>query len=120
MQLNENTYLIGIWFSSNPSTLDSWLGYAIRDPDNPDKYKIFYRFRHKKDGQIFDSQDEKYHYGFLSNDGQSEDDIINLIDQIQSSIELAYPEKDKVIIKGDVVKMFSLCKDKSWFHIKQR
>lgn len=120
MELNDNTYLIGIWFSSNPHTLDSWLCHAIKDPDNPDKYKVFYRFRYKKDDKIFNSEDEKNHYEFGFNDTQSEDYIIDFIDKIQSLIEPGYPEKDKIIIKGNVDKMFSLCKDKPWFNIRKK
>ena len=61
--------------------------------------------------------DEKSFTYFKSDKKHAEDDLIDLMDLSQRTIERGYPEKDKVIIKGDSNKFRELLKDKSWMNM---
>jgi hypothetical protein len=39
IEINEKSYIVGLWFSSDPITENNWLACIIRDPENPKKYK---------------------------------------------------------------------------------
>jgi len=118
IELDDESYIVGFWFSSNPLSLDSWLACVIRDPDNPTKYKGFYRFRYKIDDKVFDSSDEKKFVDFTSEGNKTDEDMIQLFDNVQASLEFVYTEKDRIIVKGDLEKLLSLSKDKYWMHIR--
>ena len=117
IEINDESYIVGIWFSSNPETGDDWLALIIRDPDNPKAYKGFSRFRYTKGKQTTGFDDEKSFTYFKSDKKHAEDDLIDLMDLSQRTIERGYPEKDKVIIKGDSNKFRELLKDKSWMNM---
>lgn len=118
IELDEKSYIIGMWFSSDPVTSNNWLACAIRDQGNPLAFKGSYRFRYVKDDKIFDGEDEKSWYSFSLPQGVTEESIIETMDLAQAEIESGYPEKDKVIVKGNLKLLMELAKDKEWMHIK--
>lgn len=119
IEFNEQSYIIGIWYSSDPITGNNWLASAMRDPENPDCYKGSYRFRYVKDNKIFDSQDEKRWMNFKCEKNLSEDEIIEIMEKLQNEIEEGYPDKDKIIVQGDLKKLMNLSKDKNWMFMKE-
>ncbi len=114
IELDKNSYVVGIWFSSDPDTGNDWLGCVFRDPEQPERFKFTSRFRYKKDDGIFESEDEKRWMSFISSPGISEDDAIESMTKIQNKISEGYPDIDSVIIKGGLDKFFELTKDKPW------
>jgi hypothetical protein len=118
IELDDKSYVVGMWFSSDPKTNNDWLACMIKDPNNPKKYKGWSRFRYTKDDKIFDSEDEKSWTNFESSDTNTEDEIIAIMDSMQNAIETGYPVKDKMIVKGSLKKLIELSKSKSWMNIK--
>lgn len=119
IELNDKSYIVGFWFSFNPISNNNWLACVIKDPDDPMKYKGWSRFRYVKDDKIWDGEDEKSWCTFSSKENATEDDMIEVMNSAQKEIEEGYPEKDKVIVKGDIHKMMKLSKGKEWMHIKE-
>lgn len=118
IEINEKSYIVGFWFSWCPRTNNNWLACAIKDPDNPKKYKAWFRFRYIKDDKIWGGEDKKNWFTFTLQENQTDDDVINIMTLAQKEIEAGYPEKDNVIVKGDIHKMMKLTEDKEWMHIK--
>lgn len=117
IELDDKSYIVGIWFSSNPKTNSNWLGCVIKDPDNPKKYKGWSRFRYAKDRKIFDSNDEKKWNTFISAENKTENDMIEIMKGLQSSLDVFFPEKDKIIVKGNLIKLIKLSKRKKWMNM---
>ncbi len=120
IELDDNSYIIGVWFSSNPVTGNNWLAAVVRDPENPQKYKGWSRFRYIRDTKVFDSDDEKSWTTFYSQEGQTEDDMIDFMDKAQIEIEQGYPDKDKIIVLGSLKELMELSKDKEWMFMKTK
>lgn len=118
IEFNEESYIIGLWFSTNPITGNNWLAAILRDPDNPERFKGSYRFRYIKDNKVFDSRDEKSWTDFICPEHATEEEILKFMDVAQKGIEEGYPDKDKIIVLGGVKKLMELSKDKSWMFIK--
>lgn len=118
IKLDENSYMVGIWFASSTKTGNDWMAYLIADPENKGLFKIYMRTRYKKDEKIFDSKDEKSWMIATSKEGDDEEFMINMLDTMHQASRMAYDELDKIIIKGDVVKMMEMAKDKDWIHLK--
>lgn len=118
IELNDESYILGMWFSFDPLTENSWLGCVIKDPTNPKRFKGWSRFRYKKDKKIFDSDDSKNWHTFTSDENTHEDFIIKTMEAIQNRISIKYPEKDFIRVNGDLKKLISLSKDKDWLHFK--
>lgn len=119
IELTESSYIVGIWFSSDPITGNDWLCTAIRDPEHPTRFKASSRFRYVKDDKIFDSEDEKSWADFTSQDHATEEDVIHVMELLQKEIEQGYPDKDKIIVQGDINKFFKLAAGKPWMNMKQ-
>lgn len=117
IELNDKSYIVGLWFSSCPITNNDWLACMIKDPEQPTRYKGWYRFRYVKDDKIWGSEDEKKWTNFTSQDGLTDEDMIKVMELAQNLRE-AYPDKDHVIVKGDLKKMLELVEDKPWMNIK--
>jgi hypothetical protein len=118
IELDDKSYIVGVWYSSDPETLNNWLSCVIRNPDNPKTFKCWSRFRYVKGDKIFDGEDEKNWTTFISNEGHSESDLIALMRDAQEEIAPGYPDKDKIIVKGNLEKLMRLAKDKDWMHLK--
>lgn len=118
IEIDETTYIVGIWFSSSPLTNKNWMACIIKDPENTNKCKGWIRFRHVKGDKIFNSEDVKQWMTFISKENESEDEAINSIELFQKEVQLIYPYKDKIIVKGDINKMMSMSKNKDWIHTK--
>lgn len=117
IQIDEQSYIVGVWFSSCPETQNNWLACVIRDPENPKCFKGWSRFRYVKDDKIFDGEDEKS-WTTLTAEDKTENEFIMMLDMVQVGIEEGYPDKDRVIVQGDIHKMMKLTKDKAWMHMK--
>ena len=108
IELNNESYIVGIWFACNEKTQDNWLGCVIRDPDNPKKYKIWDRLK-------FSNGYEKK-WGSLVL--ESESMAINFMEDIQNEMRSVFPETDSIIVKGHLKKLIELSKNKQWFQMK--
>lgn len=119
IELDEQSYIVGVWFSWDSFTGNNWMACVIRDPENPEKYKGWSRFRYVRDENIFESADEKSWTAFNVKDQTTEDEIIKLMDSAQTGIEPGYPDKDRIIVKGSLEKLMELSKGKEWMHMKE-
>ena len=119
IELDENIYIVGMWFSSDPISGNDWLATIIRDPDHPTRYKGSYRFRYIKDDKIFDSEDEKSWTDFTCEDNIPETQIIEGMAYLQEAISAGYPDMDKIIVQDGIDKFFELAEGKPWMNIKQ-
>lgn len=117
IELDDKSYIVGVWFSSCPITGNNWLACAIKDPENPTEFKAWSRFRYVKDDKVFDGNDEKS-WTTLTAEDKSEKEFIMMFDMVQAGIEEGYPDKDRVIVQGGIDKMVKLTKDKAWMHMK--
>lgn len=109
IELNDKSYIVGMWFSSDPITNNNWLACVIKDPEQPTRYKGWSRFRYAKDDKIWGSEDEKKWTTFTSQDGVTDEDMIKYMDVAQN-MPVAYPEKDRIIVKGGLKELIKLSK----------
>lgn len=118
IELNDESYIVGIWFSSDPVSNNNWMSGFIKDPDNLKRYKGWSRFRYNKDDKVFDSEDEKIWADLTAHEDQNEDDIINTMRLAQLELKSAYPDTDEIIVKGRLKKLMKLARGKSWMNMK--
>jgi hypothetical protein len=118
IEINEESYIVGIWFSSDPETNNNWLGCVVRDPENPTGFKGWSRFRYAKGDGIWDNEDKKSWYTFKIDKNIDEDGVIELMEKILNMPQ-AYSFKDRIIVKGSLKKLMKLSKSKIWMNIKQ-
>lgn len=119
IELDENSYIVGMWFSSNPETNNDWMACVVRDPEDSRFFKGWSRFRITKDEKIWDSEDEKKWTYFKSSDTNTEDEMISILDGMQKAIQTGYPDIDKIIVKGGMKKLFELSDGHPWLNIKE-
>lgn len=119
IELDDKSYIVCIWFSSHPVSLNNWLACVVRDPDNSKKYKGWSRFHYVKDDKIFFGDDEKSWTIFHSQESQNEEDMIKFMDMSQLVIREGYPEMDKINVKGSLKDLIPLPKGKYWMHMKE-
>jgi hypothetical protein len=118
IELNDESYIVGIWFSSDPVSNNNWMSGFIKDPDNLKRYKGWSRFRYNKDDKVFDSEDDKIWADLTAHEDQNEDDIINTMRLAQLELKSAYPDTDEIIVKGRLKKLMKLARGKSWMNMK--
>lgn len=121
IELNEESYILGVWFGECQKTLNNWMCIWIKIPGSINKFEGHYRHCYKKDNLIWDSKDEKL-WCKISNTKQEEEDeekIISKMNDIHETIKTMYPCVDKIIVKGDFYKFMEMSKDKIWLHIKE-
>jgi hypothetical protein len=119
IELNDKSYIVGIWYSSCPKTYNNWLACAIKDPENPNRYKIWSRFRYAKGDKIFDGEDEKSWTTLYTKENIQESNVIDNLNEGQLAIKEGYPEMDRIIVKGELKKLVKLSKDKEWMHMRE-
>lgn len=123
--INEGDYVLGIWFVSAPSG-DDWMGCVIR-PKGKNHFEGNYRFRYRKDDNIFDSDDEKSWYSFIVRIvedeplEQIENDIIGLMDDA-AYLAAAGMGADELpwrgIVRGTYKEFEKVVKDAPFFNTK--
>ncbi len=112
IELDDNSYIVGIWFSSCPKTGNDWMGCLIKNPEDSTNYQGWSRLRYvntKSSGE-----DEKIWRHFTTKDNESEEEMIKFMDLTQSRMDEVYSVQDKIIVKGSLSKLISLSKDKDW------
>jgi hypothetical protein len=118
IKLDDNSYIVGIWFSEDPETGHNWMATVIADPNKSGFFKIYSRTRYHKDNKIFDSNDEKNWINASSKEGQTEDQIINITNHLQSLLRVFYKNLDKLIVQGNLEKLIDLSFSKPWLNFK--
>ena len=118
ISLDDESYIVGMWFSSCPKTENNWLACVVRDPKKPKAYKGWSRFRYVKDNNVFDSDDEKSWTTFDVQENTSQERIIEILRQMQDAIKEGYPDMDEIIVKGGLKKLIPLAKGKPWMNIE--
>lgn len=118
IEFTEGAYIVGMWYADDPETNDNWMCCVQRDPENPKRFKGDYRFRYSKGEKIWDSDDKKSWWKFETKEGDSEQDVIDAVNKLQSHIALKFSEIDYLEIKGDLSKFLELAKTKAWLHMK--
>lgn len=118
IELDSNTYILGFWFCSDLQTGNDWLCNVIRDPADGG-WKGKYRFRYRQDEKLWDSEDRKVWYDFKPVANDTEEKIIQVLDDFQKQVSIIFMETDKIIVQGDMKKLFKLAKGHDWMNIKQ-
>lgn len=117
MGLDENDYIVGVWFAYDKD--GNSLFMIIKRGDSQNSWKGSYVFRYKEDNKVFDSKDRKSKYNMVIKD-TTEDELINKIHKTFDYMSRFFTEnKDFVEVKGNPKKMIELCKDKEWFNFKK-
>lgn len=119
IELDDKSYILGMWFSSNPVNNNDWLGCVIKDPDNPKKYKGWSRFRYTRDNKIFDNDDEKSWTTFTSQEEKTEEDMIQFMTLAQKEIEHGFPVMDHLMVRGSLAELIELSDSKDWLNMKR-
>ena len=119
IELDDKSYIVGMWFSSNKKTNDDWMSCIVRDPKDQTRFKGWSRFRTTKDAKIWDSKDEKRWTEFASQEGHTEQFMIDTMNATQQTLKSAFEITDKIIVKGSLKKMITLSKGKDWLNMKQ-
>jgi hypothetical protein len=119
IELDDKSYIVGMWFSSNPITNNDWMACIIRDPENKKGFKGWSRFRYTKDAKIWDSEDEKRWTAFRSAPGATEQYMIDVIEQTQQHLTCEFKNTDKIIVKGNLKKLMELSEGHDWLNMKQ-
>lgn len=118
IEFKPDSYIVGLWYSENPQTLDNWMCAVWKDKDD-ERWNVFYRMRYKKDDKIFDSKDEKSWYGFACSGKTQEYQMIKTIDDMQRiGISIMMPKHDRLLIQGGFNDFLEKGKDKKWLHLK--
>lgn len=119
IELLQDDYIVGFWYSNCPKTENNWLCCVKRNRENKMRYEGTYRFRYKRDDKVFDSSDEKSWMSFESKEDQTEQEMIASIDEIQKNMRFLYPDMDFLLVQGDLALFMEKSKTKDWMHIKQ-
>ena len=123
IEMNDNTYILGLWYSNDPRTGNNWLCFIERD-DSPDgDWKGVYRFRYKRDEKIFNSKDEK---SWMTIEGRknksipkmTEDQMIEYMDKFQLQLSGGYPDMDKMIVRDGLKDFLEKAKEKDWMNLR--
>ncbi len=118
IELDDKSYIVGMWFSSCPKTENNWLACFIKDPENKKRFKGWSRFRYSKGNEVFNGEDEKNWTTIYSDENKTEKDILELMKSAQEKIEEGYPDKDQIIVQGDLRKLMKLSESKPWMHMR--
>lgn len=119
IELDEKSYIVGMWFSSNPVTHNDWMSCIVRDPKDPTRFKGWSRFRTTKDAKIWNSEDEKKWTQFASQEGHTEQYMIDTMNATQEHLKAAYKDTDKIIVKGGLKKLMKSSEGHDWLNMKQ-
>lgn len=119
IELDDKSYIVGMWFSSNPVTNNDWMACVIADPERPGAFKGWSRFRTRKDDKIWDSEDEKRWTIIQSAEGHDEQFMIKTMREMQETLKCAFPDIDKIIVKGNLKKLMRLSDGHDWLNMKQ-
>lgn len=119
IELDDKSYIVGMWFSSNPNNNDDWLGCVIHDPKKPGCFKGWSRFRYAKSGKIFDNDDEKSWTTFYSREGDTEQTMIDFMTMAQKQIEPGFPVIDNLMVRGTLKDLIKLSDTKDWLNMKR-
>jgi len=118
IEIDENSYVVGMWWASDPVTNNNWLCCVQRSKTNPKCFEGHYRFRYHEDDKIFDSKDRKSWVSFVSKEDEKEEEVIKSINILQSVVALKFPEIDFIPGGGCIKKFFEIAKTKPWMHMK--
>lgn len=118
IKLDDKSYIVGMWFSSNKFTNNDWMGCVIKDPNREGHFKGWSRFRYGKDKKIWNSKDEKSWTAFQTDEKKTEDEAIEIFNTLQEHIKAGYPDTDKIIVKGSLEDLIKASKEHSWLNMK--
>lgn len=122
-QFDKDTYVYGIWFQ--PGEGRDLM--AVMTKEDGENWVLKWRFRHYRDSDAFESNDEKSVYVMTSTDDSEEarDKIINGWKQVCSKLvnetDWGKYDLDEVILdcRGDDSKIFFELGSRPWAHMKQ-
>jgi len=112
IELDENDYIIGVWFSSCPTTGNNWMLFIKLNKENPKRYLGAYRIHCLKTG-------DKFWVDIENTNDRTEDEMIEQADEIQRASACVFPEVDRIIVQGNVKKFLELAKETEWLGIKE-
>jgi hypothetical protein len=119
IEFDDKSYIVGFWYADDPVTNNNWLCCVQRDKNNPNRYEGTYRFRYNEDDKIFDSKDRKSWVSFASNKDETEEEVIETINKLQSFIAIKFPLTDFLSVRGNVEKFLEVAPSKEWMHMKE-
>lgn len=115
MQINENDYVLGVWFIEHDKS--NVMSIFKRD-DDENNWIGELRFRHFIDDKVFGSEDKKTVYD-ITVKNKTEDEVIEMQAKWMheaSGLSLA-STIDHFIVKGDGKKFMEMALTKEWMHM---
>jgi hypothetical protein len=114
IELNESSYVLGLWFIQWDEC--NWMCCAYRDGDEAD-WKIRYRFRYFADDRVFDSDDRRSWYGVTVSSRVLESEMAQKMEAFALLVSIARNAPiERLIVHGSINKLTELARDSPWFH----
>lgn len=129
LQLQDNDYILGIWFSESKNFGNIMVIMKKGDNDKTWEGHVRIRYYSSKSSDPFNGEDEKSFYGISFKDA-IESEMIEKIEEFIKNFtcndlfgelkSLDHPFiSDRVIVQGNLDIMMDKVKDKDWFHLKK-
>lgn len=120
MEIDQNSYILGYWFAADNND-NCWYMIVKKGKE---KWEGQYTFRYNKEetweDDPFSGKDEKNIYSFSAPLSESEDDVIEKINELFKVVKIKYNSvSDFFLIQGNAEKFMDIAKTKSYLHIKQ-
>jgi hypothetical protein len=119
IELDEKSYIVGIWFSSCSETGNDVLMCVIAHPEKKGFFKGWSRTRYCNSPEIFNNDDKKNWYSFISREGQTEEYMIETMDTLHQASRMAYDYLDKIIVRGSLEKLMEMAPKHHWMNMQQ-
>lgn len=118
IELTEDSYIVGFWFSSDEDGND-WLCCIIKRKGESE-WKGWFRTRERKDDKFANSDDVKRWVKFtMDANEESEDEVIKVGDRMQALASELFPFPERVLIHGGIQEMIEKTKNVDWFQTRQ-
>lgn len=129
IQLQDNDYILGIWFSESKNFGNIMVIMKKGDHDKTWEGQVRIRYYSGKSSDPFDGEDGKSFYNFSYKNSTESETIekieefikdFTLNDSFGALKSLEYPFiSDRVIVQGNLDIMMDKVKNKDWFHLKK-
>lgn len=115
MEINEKTYILGYWFASDGE--NNWYMMVKKGKK---QWEGQYTFRYHRSDDPHSGEDEKSIYNFTAPLEESEESVIQKIEELFSIIKLKFNDyHDSFLVQGNGLKFMEIAKTKHYLHLKE-
>jgi len=119
IDLNENTYCLGIWYVQGDKK--DYLAAVLRQGDD-EPLKLLYRFRYYAGPDAWDGNDVKHWYEARVPSDQSEDQVVQVVERIIDRLltkGFATQPPWRRVIKGGAKATMDVLKEAPFVHLRE-